>query len=271
MTDWIEANGASLRYELSGQGNDVIVLIHELGGTLESWDLVLPALQEDFQVLRYDQRGFGLSEKTRGKLSLTTVLDDLLGLLDGLGMVHPCGLIGSALGAGIAIAFAARYPKRVARLVACNPATGVKEDRRAYHEWRAESVEREGMRAVVEESLNKSYPEILRGDARRFDWYRRRWLANDPSGFAAINRMLPEMDLTADFARITCPTLVLAGLHDGLIPPAKIRSIAQAIPGALYAEVNSGHFMAVQGPEEMLEHALPFLRPGCACRVSPRC
>ena len=61
MHDWIEANGASLRYELSGQGKETLVLIHELGETLESRDLVVPALQEKFRVLRYDQRGCHLS------------------------------------------------------------------------------------------------------------------------------------------------------------------------------------------------------------------
>jgi 3-oxoadipate enol-lactonase len=260
MMDWIEANGASLRYELSGQGAETLVLIHELGGTLESWDLVLPVLQNNFRVLRYDQRGFGLSEKTRGKLSLTTVIGDLLGLLDGLAILNPCNLVGSALGAGIAIAFAARHHERVARLVACNPAIGGNPNRRDYLEQRAQTVEREGMRACVDQSLNASYPQVLRGDLRRFERYRQRWLANDPFGFAAINRMLPDMDLTADFSRITCPTLVLAGLLDGLLPPATIRSIAQAIPGAHYVEVDSGHFMAVQAPEKMLAHALPFLK-----------
>jgi 3-oxoadipate enol-lactonase len=261
MKDWIEANGASLRYELSGQGKETLVLIHELGGTLESWDLVLPALQKEFRVLRYDQRGFGLSEKTRGTLSLNTVIGDLAGLLDGLSICGSCHVLGSAIGAGIAIAFTARHPDRVARLVACNPATGIKgEDRRVYHTHRAETVEREGMRAFVEQSLNASYPMILRGDMKRFDRYRRRWLANDPFGFAAINRMQLNMDLTADFARIACPTLVLAGLHDSLLPPARIRPIAEAIPGACYAEVDSGHFMAVQTPERLLDHVLPFLK-----------
>jgi len=260
VTDWIEANGAVFRYELSGRGTEPLVLIHELGGTLESWDLVLPALQEHFRVLRYDQRGFGLSEKARGKLSLDTVLGDLLGLLDGLAMVHPCRVMGSALGGGIAIALAARFPERVQRLVACNPAVGVRPERRSYIEQRAETAERDGMRACVGQSLNNSYPEIFRGDVRRFEWYRRRWLANDPFGFAAVNRMLPDMDLAADFARIACPTLILAGRDDKLLPPAAIRPIARAIPGAEYVEVDSGHFMAVQGPEKMLEHVLPFLK-----------
>jgi alpha-beta hydrolase superfamily lysophospholipase len=63
--EWIEANGASLRYDLSGGGAETVVLPHEVGGCIESWDDTLPAFQRHFRVLRYDQRGFGLSEKTR--------------------------------------------------------------------------------------------------------------------------------------------------------------------------------------------------------------
>ena len=63
--NWIEANGASLRYDLSGNGRETVVLPHEVGGCIESWDDAVPAFQREFRVLRYDQRGFGMSEKTR--------------------------------------------------------------------------------------------------------------------------------------------------------------------------------------------------------------
>ncbi|MBU2647540.1 alpha/beta hydrolase [bacterium] len=259
MIDWIEANEAVFRYELSGRGTETVVLIHELGGTLESWDRVISELQDHFQILRYDQRGFGLSEKTRGTISLDTVLSDLSGLISALEINRPFNMVGASLGGGIALAFASRYAEQVCRLVSCNPAVGIRPERRSYIMQRADTIEAEGMRSFVEQTFNNSYPERFRGDKEQFDRYRRRWLANDPLGFAAINRMLFDMELTEDFGRITCPTLVMAGLHDELLPPAVIKLIAESIPGAQYVEVNSGHFIAVQTPEEMLEHVLPFL------------
>lgn len=72
--EWTETNGVVLRYELSGEGHTPLLLIHELGGSLEFWDPVLPAFQKDFRVLRYDMRGFGMSEKVK-----TLRLDDMLG------------------------------------------------------------------------------------------------------------------------------------------------------------------------------------------------
>ena len=57
--DWLEVNGASLRYELSGRGGETVLLVHELGGALDSWDPVMPALQQDFRVLRALRWGRG--------------------------------------------------------------------------------------------------------------------------------------------------------------------------------------------------------------------
>ena len=71
--NYIEVNGAGLRYELSGAGAQTLVLVHEMGGTLESWDHVLPRLAGTRRILRYDTRGAGMSQKIRGDLSIDTM------------------------------------------------------------------------------------------------------------------------------------------------------------------------------------------------------
>jgi 3-oxoadipate enol-lactonase len=82
---FIEVNDVALRYELSGRGECTLVLIHEMGGSLESWDEVAPVLAANRRVLRYDTRGAGLSAKVRGALSIDTMVDDLAALLDEAG------------------------------------------------------------------------------------------------------------------------------------------------------------------------------------------
>ena len=257
--EWIETNGVVLRYELSGTGRVPLVLIHELGGSLEFWDPVLPAFQQVFRVLRYDLRGFGMSEKVK-TLRLDDLLGDLASLLDALAINEPCHVVGPALGAGIALAFAAAHPAHVRRLVVSSPATGAPPERRAQSLQRAEAVERDGMRVAVEQSLSRSYPERFRSDRRRFEEYRQRWLANDPEGFAAINRMLTEMDLSQQYGCIACPTLLIGCTYDTIRPPPEVELIARQIPGAQYVETASGHFMPHQTPELFVETVLPFLQ-----------
>jgi 3-oxoadipate enol-lactonase len=255
---WLEVNGVSLRYALEGRGERTVVLVHEWGGALESWDETLPAFHAHFRTLRYDQRGFGASEKPRAAFSIDDMVADLDGLVDALGMTAPFHLAGSALGAGIAIAYAARHPARVARLAIANPVTGPSAATRDAQEKRAAAIERDGMRPQVEASLRVSYPQALRGDRERYERWRARWLANDPYCFSAMSRMLAAMDLVPDLANIACPTLVLAATHDTNRPPPLVKSVADRIPGARYVEVESGHFMAVQTPAPYAQHVVAF-------------
>ena len=51
------ANGISIHYKLEGAKGPVVMLLHEMGGTLDGWDKVAPGLSDNFRVLCYDQRG----------------------------------------------------------------------------------------------------------------------------------------------------------------------------------------------------------------------
>ncbi len=257
--NWIEVNGTSLRYELSGGGPTTLVLIHEMGGTLDSWEQGLGALNNGRLVLRYDTRGAGLSEKIGGAVTWNDMVDDLKGLLDALNITGKVALAGIAVGAAIAVHFAARYPGRAAALVLHGPATGVSAERRHQTLERAAAVEAGGMRGVVETSLQNSYPPVVRHNADVLRQFRARWLANDPQSFAAINRMLAGEDITSELTRIACPTLVTAGRHDGLRPSSVIEPMAKQVPGGEFLELNTGHFASVQTPGSMAQAIHYFL------------
>jgi len=257
--EWIEANGAALRYELAGSGRRTLVLVHEMGGSLESWDFVLPALAERWRVLRYDTRGAGLSEKIRGALTIETMAEDLRALLDALGIREPVALAGCAVGAAIALHFAARHPERTAAVVAMAPATGVPPERRATTLAYADRIESEGVRATIDEGLTGSYPGELRGDAAKFAAFRARRIGNDPRSYAAVYRMLAGLDMSGDLARIACPTLVISGTLDRGRPPADGERVARAIRGAKFRTLESSHFMAVQTPEPVATAIAGFL------------
>ena len=257
--DWIEVNGVSLRYELAGAGPATLVLVHELGGCLDSWEETLPAFGRHFRTLRYDQRGFGHSEKVRGTIALDDMVIDLASMLDRLGIAGPVHLAGSALGAGIAAAFAARHPARMGKLVLQSLVTQTDPQWRQTMEVRAATVERDGLRPQAQASLDRSYPAIVRGNRERFERYRQRWIANDPLSFAAINRMLLGMDLAVELPGIACPTLSIGCEHDVLRPPAMVREVTALIPGARYVDADSGHFMAVQTPDLFTDLVIPFL------------
>jgi 3-oxoadipate enol-lactonase len=124
---------------------------------------------------------------------------------------------------------------------------------------RAAAIERDGMRAHADASLERSYAKALRANRARYERYRMRWITNDPQSYAAINRMGLGLKLDAEIGTIACPTLVIGCEHDPLRPPEMVKPLAEKIPHARYVEADSGHFMHVQSPERFAELAIPFL------------
>ncbi len=258
--DFIESGGVGLRYQLSGKGDRTLVLVHEMGGSLESWDDVAPRLAETRRVLRYDTRGAGMSQKVRGELGIDTMAGDIAALLDALGIAGKVALAGVAVGGAIALHFAARYPERSRAVAVGSPATGIAPDRRAAALERIAKVEALGMAFAVEDSMRNGYAPELRGDIRRFERFRARWLGNDPASYATIYRMLAGTDMQGELTRLRCPVLVIGGSLDRVRPPPLAEAVANAIPGARYVEVRTGHYMAVQTPNLISDCIDEFLR-----------
>ena len=247
--DFIELSGTSLRYELGGKGDRTLVLVHEMAGSLESFDDVVPKFTESRRVLRYDTRGAGMSQKVRGELGIDTMADDIAGLLDALGIAGKVALAGVALGGAIALHFAARYPERASAVAVSSPATGVAPERRPAALERLIKIEAAGMAFAVADSMQNGYAPELRGDSARFERYRARWLGNDPASYATVWRMLAGLDMQDELAKLRCPVLVIGGSFDRVRPPALAQATASAIPGARYIEIASGHYMSVQTPD----------------------
>lgn len=260
--NFIEANGVSLRYAVEGQdtGNrNPVVLIHEMGGTMESWGLLVPLLAEKRRVVRYDTRGAGFSEKIRGTLSIDTMTGDLIALLDKLALSERVSLVGTAVGGAIALHTAFRHPERIAAAIVTSPATSIPPANREAVLARVARFEAEGVRVVADETAANGYPEELRTDRARFEGFRARWLANDPSSFAAVYRMLAAMDLAGELPQIKCPVLVIGGEFDRGRPPARVEPIAQAIPRATFKVLPVGHYAGLQKPELMAQEIEGFL------------
>jgi 3-oxoadipate enol-lactonase len=255
---WIEVNGTSFYYKLEGSAGPVVVLLHELGGTLDSWDGVVPGLAKNHRVFRYDQRGFGLSEKVRAQFTLDTLVDDLQGLLGALKLAGPYSMVSIAASSMQALLFMERDPKAVASLVFCNPAPGVDASRAEALEKIASQAEREGIRGVLPQMLDRSYPPEL-SDRETYENYRGRYLGNDPVGFALAFRLLATTDKRGSLGKVACPAMVVGGNQDVVRPVAGSEAIAGQIPGARFEAIDAGHFMPSTNPSGLLALLLNFL------------
>jgi 3-oxoadipate enol-lactonase len=257
---FLEVNGVSTYVERSGQGYPV-VLIHALGTSLRSWDPVVSILSKDYEVIAYDYRGHGRSEKVVGSYGMQLLAQDLRDLLGQLGLwrVHVVGL---AVGAMIAQQVAVDYRELVSALVLADARSELDFAGVQYNERRAESVERGGMRLAVDATIARAFapdfaeqcPEVLRS-------FRGEFLANDPHGYASVSWALSGFHLTNRLSEIACPTLLLTGELDTLCPPSEAAAMQTRIPRAKL-EILRGvaHFSAVEAPGEFADRTLAFFR-----------
>src|SRR5215470_18205321 len=117
---WMDANGISIHFEVAGEGPSV-VLLHEMGGTLASWDGIFPSLSAQFRTLRYDQRGSGLSEKVRQAITTELLVEDLEAVLPASGLPPPYHFVTVAAATMQALIYMTHHSDRVASFVFCNP------------------------------------------------------------------------------------------------------------------------------------------------------
>jgi 3-oxoadipate enol-lactonase len=278
-TTWVEADGVSLRYELSGNGPGTVVLLHEMGMTLESWDDVVPGLRLKHRVLRYDLRGFGLSEKIRDAVTLDTGIHDLHSLLQALRISGQVSLIGGAIGGSIALAYAIRYPERVNGLVLISPviagpprpgtiaapaasSTGPRIDNSP-----AGIIERDGVRAYLSSQTESVYPASLQ-TPERLRRFRAMQLSSDPVGRVLTTRAMSAVNLAPEVSRVQTPTLVVGTTM--FIGFSGSRTLAESIPGARFEAIETGHFAALESPQLLLPVLQRFLNGLASSRAAAR-
>jgi 3-oxoadipate enol-lactonase len=255
---YVDTGQVGLFFKEAGSGGIPVLLLHELGGSSESWREVIPRLASDRRVVAVDFRCAGRSEKSIGSFELSGLANDIEALLQALGLADRVDVIGAALGSLVGALLAIRHLARLRRLMMCAVAPDMAGPTRAYVAERAEKVREVGMRGVVEASLANSFPA---SHPEQRDAYRAIYLGNDPAAYAELSLALARLDMTAaDWAAIRAPTLVASGAHDFLWPPEVGRQVANLIPNANFVTMeNAGHFPHLQAPEALTGMARGFL------------
>lgn len=257
---------AGIAFDERGSGSP-LVLVHSGVADRRMWDPQLPALAVGHRVIRYDARGFGESLPPLGAWSQHT---DLLGLLDEL-LISRTHLVGTSMGAGIAVEAALARPNSIDSLVLAAPGGALFGDSppELRPVWAAEvaALDRGDVDGAVEVNLRA----WVDGPERAAD-------AVDPEIRAFVGRMqreafeLPEWDQemapehelsprAADrFAEITCPILVVVG--DGDQPSVREtaeRLVAEAPDARLVVWRGVAHVLTLERPDEFAALVLAFL------------
>ncbi|NEW76612.1 bifunctional 3-oxoadipate enol-lactonase/4-carboxymuconolactone decarboxylase PcaDC [Streptomyces rhizosphaericus] len=237
-----------------------LILGPSLGTSLAIWEPQLPALARGHRVLRWDLPGHGGSPATLLPSDGSATIDDLatlvLRLADEQGWER-FAYAGISIGGAVGLHLAAHHPDRISRLsVVCSSARF--GDPAVWRE-RAALVRAEGTEAMVASRpgtwFSHDFARTPVGAALIEDLR-----ATDRAGYAACCDVLAAYDMTADLAKITAPTLVVAGRDDPATPPSHARQIADAVPGASLLEVaGAAHLAGVERPEAVTGALLTHL------------
>jgi 3-oxoadipate enol-lactonase len=258
--DFVRINGVLLAYRLTGPATaPVLALVNSLGTDARIWDGVIERLSADYRLLSYDKRGHGLSDTVPGDYALDDHVDDLLGLLDHLG-IGSLALAGVSVGGLIAQGLALRAPERLTALVLCDTAASIGDA--AGWNARIDTVNTEGLGAIADSVMQRwfspcfrqAHPDALAG-------WRNLFLRSDAAGYVATCATLRDTDLRTQIGAIATPTLVVAGEDDLSTPVELVRSCATAIAGSRFHILpDTGHIPSIEQPAALAQLIDRFLK-----------
>jgi 3-oxoadipate enol-lactonase len=255
---YTEINSARFHYRLDGPtGSPVVVFSNSLGTNLAMWDAQIPALAQEFRVLRYDSRGHGLSNVTPGPYTIAGLAQDVIGLLDALQIpaAHYCGLsIGGLIGQWLGI----HAPKRFKSITLCNTAARIG----TTDGWntRIAAINEGGMAPIANGVAARWFTdEFAKRAPAKVEAARQMLLHSPPEGYVATCGALRDEDLREAIASVGRPTLVITGTHDAATTAADGRFIAGKIPGAQYLELNAAHLSNIEAADQFTPALLKFL------------
>jgi class 3 adenylate cyclase/pimeloyl-ACP methyl ester carboxylesterase len=266
------ADGVTIAYALVGSGPPLVIASNWLSHLELAWQR--PARREmieifarDRTVIRYDQRGNGLSDLTVDDISFEALYGDLVAVVEDIGL-DKFAILGMSQGAAVAAAYAARHPDRITHLVLQG---GYAQGRRRRNSP-GQLAESDAFITMIREGWGKSNPAYVQmfgsffmpdasaEELAAFTELQR--AVTTPENAARIQLAIDEIDVLDELKNITAPTLVLHGRHDARAPIAEGRRMAAAIRGARFVELDTrNHILLTKDParQRFLDEITAFL------------
>jgi pimeloyl-ACP methyl ester carboxylesterase len=265
-------DGTGLAYSVVGSGPPLVKTANWLNHLEYEWESPiwrhwLHELTERHTLLRYDERGNGLSDWKVKDLSLEAFVEDLETVVDAAEF-DSFDLFGISQGCAVSIAYAVRHPDRVRRMVLY----GGYSMGWALREDPQELAFREVMLAAIETGWGRNnpafrqlftslyFPDASQEEAQWFNEMQR--VSASPEGAKALSLAVGRLDVRHLLEKVTVPTMVVHCRDDGVIPVKASRYIAAKIPDARYVELDSSNHLILESEAawpRLVQHLRAFL------------
>lgn len=253
-------DGVRIAYATSGSGpplvktaNYLTHLEHDWNGPV--WRHWLRGLGRHHTLVRYDERGCGLSDWDAADFSIDAWVRDLETVVDALGL-EQFPLLGISQGAAVSVAYAVKHPEKVTHLILYG---GYARGRLKRDLPSEELLQAETMINVIRVGWGKENPAFRQlfstmlmpdGTEAQKDWLNElARISSSPEVAAAMERAFYQVNVTDQARLVTMPTLILHARHDDAIPFEEGRLLATLIPNARFVPLDSrNHILLEEEP-----------------------
>lgn len=252
----IHLNNCEFHYELRGKGPPVILIA---GYTCNHsfWDPILKSLSQKFQILTFDNRAVGQTKDNQEKLSAELMAEDVMALAEALQLVRP-HIAGHSMGGTIAQCIGAKYSPKISKLAILSSSPKWRSalilSTRSLLEMRRQNCpfdlvaeatlpwifgenflnNRQAVEELKTTALNYPFPQSIQDQERQ-------------------HSVLTQFDGRHQLQKILAKTLIVYGSQDVAALPCESKYMAKSIPQNILKELDCGHGMILEQPEQLAE------------------
>lgn len=264
---YIEINGMDIHYRDAGEG-EVIVLVHGIMSSLNTWDEWSSQLEKYYRVISLDVPGYGLTgaPENLDDFNEANMVNSFAKFVDAIGL-NDFSIAGNSLGGYIAATYASQYPLRVNKLILLDPVAYPQETPWVMEMATAPVMRQMGQLVMPPLLVTMNVKETYGVPARIKDKHMNRYvhMSQRPGAKAAylktfdILKARSTVEAPVPFHRVSAPTLLMWGGKDRWVPVELAKRWKEDIPKAvLKVYPTAGHMPMEEIPEETVKDAMAF-------------
>jgi pimeloyl-ACP methyl ester carboxylesterase len=262
----VKANGIEVYYEITGSG-EPLLLISGLGYGLWQWHKMVPGLAAHYQVITFDNRGAGQTDKPPGPYSAALLAADTAGLLEALA-VGPAIVLGHSMGGLVAQELALTRPELIRTLVLASSNFGgpnhipvTPAAMAVLTDLSVDPVERmrRGAAVAFAAGFAEAHPEIV----EELTAYRLTMPVplDAYQSQLAVGLAVAQSGFEDRLKTMRLPTIIFTGDQDNVVPPSNADLLAGVIPNSqIYVLRDAGHLFPFEAPDRAVAALLDLMR-----------
>lgn len=252
MPNFLKVNDHILHYRFQEGAADSIPIVfaNSLGTDFRIWDAVINLLPANVSVLCFDKRGHGLSEL--GPISISQLASDMAALMDHFKLKNAI-ICGVSVGGMIAQSLSASRPDLVRGAVFSN--TSFKMGTVETWNPRIDTVRDTGIEPMSDMILERWFSKgFMRDKPNDFMGYKAMLVRTHAESYARVCEAIRDTDFEAQCAKITQPTICIAGSEDLGSTPDVVEKLANALPNSQYRLISGvGHLPCIEAPQTIVD------------------